>query len=300
MPAAKILAQIVVPGLGEERASVLPHAGRPVALQAVEGDLHEPRLVEQIGDPPGHFQGQFGVRQEHLVAVVHQLGDRRTFGMRRGLGLIDASPATEQSPRRLGGHRFVGDEFLADLHSLERVVLHLVEPLRVLDRNLRLGGVDIFRQHAAADLRQAVVRDRRDIGIIRRDEIGQRMHAQTNPLGLRLLHTLLHPRPAMGELTRVEFKMSPCGERPAMIEVLQPACFVSAIASSIVSSPKPTIRYAAVAPGDTFPQTPSIIGCGSPSATSIWPIVSSVRSAGQPNRAILLPTTPPSSNAGAT
>ncbi len=48
--------EMVEPLFGEERPSVLPHPGGPIALQSVKGNLSKLGLIEQVGDIPSDFE----------------------------------------------------------------------------------------------------------------------------------------------------------------------------------------------------------------------------------------------------
>jgi len=72
--------------------------------------------------------------------------------MCRGLRLIDARAGNSANATAVLWRPTRNGSIPADLHGLERVVLHLVEPLGVRDGDLRPAGIDIFRQDAAATL----------------------------------------------------------------------------------------------------------------------------------------------------
>ena len=90
--AAQLRRQRVIPRLGEQRAPILPHAGGPVAFQAVERDLQRAGVIAEPRDVPRDFLREVGVGEKHLVVVIHQLG----HGLRRRRA---AAARVPQAPR---------------------------------------------------------------------------------------------------------------------------------------------------------------------------------------------------------
>jgi hypothetical protein len=87
----------------------------------VEIEMSNARLVEQVRQADGHLVLHLVIGKEHLVRMVHQLGNFLALRMRRGPGA--KAPRCAQSPRRALADLAVADQFLVDQRLRSQLVV---------------------------------------------------------------------------------------------------------------------------------------------------------------------------------
>ena len=106
---AQLRRQRVIPGLGEERAAILPQAGGPIPFKSVQGELPAAGFIAKPGDVAANFLREIDIRQEDLVVVIHQLAHGDAWRVGRGGRAPGPALAAEQPPGRRRRDRVVAD-----------------------------------------------------------------------------------------------------------------------------------------------------------------------------------------------
>ena len=212
-----------VPGVGEKDASVLSHAGGPVAFEAIEGELPGAGSVAEVGDRAGHFLGEAGVAEKGGVGVVEEAGDGGVFLVGGGCRAEGAACALEEFVGGGFGDGVELDDFVADAGGIERGVLG--EKLGTGEGNFRGGGVDIGGEGRDADDGESRIGLGGHVGVVSGNEVGEGVEAKVDALFFGLIHARLIAIPAVRELVLAKVEVSPVNEGGVVVEIMESGDF---------------------------------------------------------------------------
>ena len=209
----------VVPGHREEGATVLPEPAGEVPFERVEGELGRPGVHAEVGDPLGHLGRETRIGKKHAVAVVCQHSDLGVSCVGRCSGSPRAARAAGKAPGGGGADPFVSHQLLPESDGVQNRVLP--EEQGIVYRDLGLLRVDGVRERRRSDSGQPPVRNRRDVGIVGRDEVGQRVKADADAVLRGCVHARPEAVPTVRKQVRLQLEVAPRRERRTVVQMGQ-------------------------------------------------------------------------------